>query len=670
MSILHRMNLSGKFLVLGLIAVATLALPTLLYLQRTSADVAIARRHVEGAAAIVALQRVIQGVQIHRALSAGALAAGDLLSTSPKGNTLAAQLPAAREAVGKAAAAFDAQLAAAGAPRKTLAAWEQGRRQWTALQAGVADGTIADVGQSTQQHTELVGVLATLGEGLLDAFGLPLVQDRASNALVNASFVYAPGLAETLGRLRAIGIPALVQQYVSDASRAALVNTRQRVTEQLGEVERGLANAFAADERLRPELQARVSTMKESVSQSLSVVDKRLIEALQVDLASSEFYEGLTAAIGSVYALNEAAAQSLVERLGAHADGLQRTEYGVAGLLALVAALSLALSVVFVRSVTGPLGEAVAMARAIAGGDLGRDITPRGSNEIGQLVQALGAMRRHLADVVGEVRRHAQGVATASSQIAQSGNDLSGRTEQAAGALQETAASMEQLGATVRHNAENARQADELARSASEIAATGGAVVGEVVDTMRGINDSSRKIAEIIGVIDAIAFQTNILALNAAVEAARAGEQGRGFAVVAGEVRGLAQRSAGAAREIKALIDTSVQQVEAGARLVDRAGTTMADVVGSIRRVTEIMGEISSASAQQSAGVVQVGETVGQMDKATQQNAALVQESASAAAILQEQAHDLVKAVAVFRLGRAGALDAPGAAKQFDEAVA
>ncbi|OJX09084.1 MAG: hypothetical protein BGO72_19450 [Burkholderiales bacterium 70-64] len=660
------MSLSSKFLVLGLVALVTLALPTTLYLQRTSADVEIAQRHVEGAASIIALQKVIQLVQNHRGLAASVLGGGESIATPGKGNVLAAQLPGAREAIGKAIAALDARLAAVHPSEKVLAGWNERKQQWAAIQADIAGKRLDDADKSSQRHTELVVSLMNLGDEMFDESGVALIPERASNALANASFVHAPWLAEMLGRTRAIGTAALAQQYLSDASRAALVNTKQRAMERMDDVTRGLAKAFAADERLQSELQPRVSTMKGNIARSLSVVDKRLVEALQFDLASKDYYDELTATIASVYELDEAATQSLVDLLQARATGLQRTEYLVAGLLALIVALSLALSTAFVRSVTVPVREAVDMARAIADGDLGREIEPRGNNEIGQLVQALGVMRQNLAGVVSEVRRHAQGVATASSQIAQGGSDLSSRTEEAASALEETAASMEQLSATVRQNADNARQADELARSASEVATAGGTVVGEVVETMKGINDSSKKIAEIINVIDAIAFQTNILALNAAVEAARAGEQGRGFAVVAGEVRGLAQRSAGAAREIKALINASVERVEAGARLVDRAGSTMTEVVGSIRRVTDIMGEISNASAEQSSGFAQVGEAVVEMDKATQHNAALVEESAAAAATLQEQAQELVRAVAVFRLtetGRHGAGRAADAAR-------
>ena len=301
------------------------------------------------------------------------------------------------------------------------------------------------------------------------------------------------------------------------------------------------------------------------------------------------------------------------------------------------------------RQLGGEPGAAAVVAKAVADGDLTTRIRLR-TGDTDSLMARLDSMQHSLARAVANVREGSENVATASAQIAQGNQDLSNRTEQQASALEETAATMDELGSTVRNNADNAKQANQLAIGASAVAVKGGEVVGQVVETMKGINDSSRRIADIISVIDGIAFQTNILALNAAVEAARAGEQGRGFAVVAAEVRSLAQRSAGAAKEIKGLISASVERVEHGTALVDRAGRTMSEIVGAIQRVSEIVGEISSASTEQSAGVAQVGQAVTQMDQATQQNAALVEQSAAAAHSMREQAQQLVNAVAVFRL--------------------
>jgi len=303
------------------------------------------------------------------------------------------------------------------------------------------------------------------------------------------------------------------------------------------------------------------------------------------------------------------------------------------------------------RSVVSPINQALYIAEVVAAGDLTADTQSHGrTDETGQLLDALGRMRNSLVTVVQKVRRGSESVANGSTEIAQGNQDLSARTESQASSLQQTASSMEQLSSQVKHNADNARQANQLAGNASTVAVRGGEVVSQVVETMKGINESSRRIADIIGVIDGIAFQTNILALNAAVEAARAGDQGRGFAVVASEVRSLAGRSAEAAREIKSLINASVERVEQGTVLVDEAGTTMGEVVASIRRVTDLMGEISAASNEQAAGVAQIGQSVTQMDQATQQNAALVEQMAAAASSLKSQSDELVSTVATFKL--------------------
>ncbi|NLP65672.1 methyl-accepting chemotaxis protein [Paraburkholderia sacchari] len=302
------------------------------------------------------------------------------------------------------------------------------------------------------------------------------------------------------------------------------------------------------------------------------------------------------------------------------------------------------------RAIAGPLSEALGAFSAISAGDLSRPIVVRSRDEMGELLGGVARMQHSLSDTVRSVRGGTEAIATATRQIAAGNIDLSSRTEEQASALQETAASMEELTGTVKQNAENARQASALAASASDIANKGSRVVSEVVGTMGEINQSSAKIADIIAIIEGIAFQTNILALNAAVEAARAGEEGRGFAVVAGEVRSLAQRSSAAAKEIKGLIDTSVERVHAGSALVDEAGRTMAEIIGAVQRVTDIMGEISAASQEQSGGIDQMARAVTQMDEVTQQNAALVEEAAAAAQSLEDQASRLRAAVAVFKL--------------------
>jgi methyl-accepting chemotaxis protein len=344
-----------------------------------------------------------------------------------------------------------------------------------------------------------------------------------------------------------------------------------------------------------------------------------------------------------------------LDRLGAEVALIEKASRNQFILLALLCAAGGIFSAWWLtRSITRPVTTAVALAQRVADGDLSVQIEVESRDELGQLQQALKNMNNNLNSMVSQIRTGAEAIATASSEIAAGNADLSSRTEQQAGSIEETASSMEELTSTVKQNADNARQANQLAASASEVADKGGVVVSQVVDTMVSINDSSKKIVDIIGVIDGIAFQTNILALNAAVEAARAGEQGRGFAVVASEVRSLAQRSAAAAKEIKALINDSVEKVSNGSQLVTQAGATMDEIVLSIKQVTDIMGEIMEASREQGAGIEQVNQAISQMDQVTQQNAALVEQAAAASDAMQKQGTQLAQVVSVFKLSKLG----------------
>jgi methyl-accepting chemotaxis protein len=394
----------------------------------------------------------------------------------------------------------------------------------------------------------------------------------------------------------------------------------------------------------RREVNAGKSTREDLLKEFRAGKDKAAMDAFRSEIA--EF--------------TKAESTLLDERSAAMASTASATTYilalGGIGLCLATAILGLVLGRSVLRQLGGEPGSAVEVADRVTGGDLSVSIPVR-PNDTSSVMANLARMQDSLATLVSKVRRNSESVATASAQIAQGNQDLSGRTEKQASALQQTAATMDELGSTVRQNADSAKQASQLAQGASVVASQGKEVVGKVVTTMQGINESSRRIGDIISVIDGIAFQTNLLALNAAVEAARAGEQGRGFAVVASEVRNLAQRSADAAKEIKTLIGQSVQQVEQGTLLVDEAGKTMGEIVSSIRRVTDIVAEISSANVEQSTGVQQVGEAVSQMDQATQQNAALVEESAAAAESLRAQAQQLVEAVSVFKLAYNGSAD-------------
>lgn len=408
---------------------------------------------------------------------------------------------------------------------------------------------------------------------------------------------------------------------------------------------------------LTPEEEALTKTKGEQHVQYVSSMNRTIqlassgeFEAAARNLAADTVPK-FTALRDTVFALLDLQSK-IAEQEYAQAQTDFQTIFMILSAIMIVSIVAAAVfGMLLLKSIVDPLNEAIEIAHKVASGDLTSNITVGSTkSSTGRLLQALKEMNDSLIDLVGKVRSSTDQITTASGEIASGNSDLSQRTEEQASSLEETASSMEELTSTVRQNADNARQANQLAAGASEVAVKGGAVVGQVVQTMSSINESSKKIVDIISVIDGIAFQTNILALNAAVEAARAGEQGRGFAVVATEVRTLAQRSAAAAKEIKELISDSVAKVEDGTRLVDEAGATMDEIVSAVKRVTDIMSEISAASQEQSSGIEQVNQAVTQMDEVTQQNAALVEEAAAAAESMQEQAQSLSQAVSIFRL--------------------
>ena len=504
--------------------------------------------------------------------------------------------------------------------------------------------------------TRILGTFGVLVVLLLAMVAMALMQFRAMQSSSEVITEKALPSVEVINTLNTDLVRArlLELRHVNNSEPAYIADVEkqfEQLQHRLGE-EKNIYEPLILSEQER-----QIYTQFLSERDRYVVLNKQLFEASRsgdkdkakelLGAESLKLYNTSSATLQKLIKYNSDAAKAETQAAAAaykRAITLLVTGAVIAVLIAVMAGLWL------VRSIRAPLQQAVQAADRVANGDLSGVIHVERQDETGQLLNALERMQGSLVQTVRTVRQNAEGVASASSQIASGNADLSSRTEEQASALEETAASMEQLGSTVRQNADNARAANQMAVNASQVAAQGGAVVAEVVETMKGINNSSHQIADIISVIDSIAFQTNILALNAAVEAARAGEQGRGFAVVAGEVRTLAQRSAEAAKEIKALITTSVERVEQGTQLVDKAGATMTDIVSAIRRVTDLMAEISAASQEQSQGVAQVGEAVTQMDQTTQQNAALVEESAAAAGALRKQAQDLVQAVAVFQL--------------------
>ncbi|MEY4748497.1 MAG: hypothetical protein RIQ60_711 [Pseudomonadota bacterium] len=636
---LNHLKLAHKFMLLGLIAAIMLAVPSALVVGSSLDAMRLSRGEAAGLAPLADALAVVRLTQQHRGLSAAVLAGNAAMD---------AQRQAKATELGQALARLQASVAA------------MGNAQLSSLRARIADdwqglstavtGRGVDGPQSFSRHTTLVAAQLGLLEDLSHVSGLVFEADPATYFLQAAVLVGLPRITEDLGQMRARGSAMLSRGEASVEDKARFDGMTKVLAGHEAESNKLFTLVARYDAELGRQLSGSQAAAAAGLGKARELMDEKIVRANKLDFPAADYFAATTAVIDQQFKLVDTGFNVLKTRLEAKMEG-ERRDLALL-LLGLGGLAGLAVWVMWrvTRSTTDALGSALNMAQAVASGDLGQTVSSRGSDEIAQLLQALDAMNRSLVTVVSGVRSNAEGVATASAQIAQGNHDLSSRTEQQAAALEQTAATMDELGSTVRNNADSARRANEMAQGASAVAERSSAAVNQVVATMRGIHDSARRIADIIGVIDGIAFQTNILALNAAVEAARAGEQGRGFAVVAGEVRMLAQRSADAAREIKSLITASVESVEQGSQQVDQAGATMVEVVDSIRRVTTIVAEISSASVEQSTGVNQVGEAVTQMDQATQQNAALVEESAAAAESLRHQAEELVRMVAVFKL--------------------
>jgi len=643
MMLLNRMNMSQKLTILVVFLLLIAAVPMTLYINTVITDRDSTKREVAGTGPAIALQKVVQYVQQHRGTSAALLGGND---------SVANRLSEIQRELNKAADIVDAKLKEAEISAKTVSLWSLQKQRIVEIEQAVTARQLKTP-ESTAQHTKLITDILFINEEILEESGLVLDPVTSTYFLMNASLINAPKLAENMGQMRALGTGFLSAGSLTDEGRAKLLGMFGNVNMFFSDFMRNIERATQSDMTMKAALESKSSEVKALIDKTLYMTNQELIQAKELKLPANEYLAEYTRTIDNIYSYNSIAAENLVQALEARSQDLQQSVSIMIGLLALALASTIAFSIMIVRSITLPMQEAVAVANAVASGDLTSRIEVNSSNETGRLLQALKTMNDNLIDLVGKVRSGTDQITTASGEIASGNSDLSQRTEEQASSLEETASSMEELTSTVKQNADNARQANQLAVGASEVAMKGGAVVGQVVQTMSSINESSKKIVDIISVIDGIAFQTNILALNAAVEAARAGEQGRGFAVVATEVRTLAQRSAAAAKEIKELISDSVTKVEDGTRLVDEAGATMDEIVTAVKRVTDIMSEISAASQEQSSGIEQVNQAVTQMDEVTQQNAALVEEASAAAESMQEQAQALAQAINTFKLSGA-----------------
>ena len=636
---IRNLRFAHKFFLIALLAALMLAVPTVIFVRVNLGQIAAAQKEVRGLGPIQDTMKLTQLSQQHRGMSAVLLA----------GNEGQAPARQAKEAeVNEAIDKVQASVATLGEP-KLVALVAKIDNDWKSLSAAVASKAIAGP-ESFARHTALIADELTLVEDIVNASGIALDPTASGYYLQLAVLQHMPRVTEGLGQLRARGSALLVRASATPEDKVRIEGLGAGIRSSMVAARKSIELAAAANPALNTLLGDALTKAVGATDEGMRLVDDKILRAETLNHPSADYFSAMTKTIDVQFGLISVAFDALRQQLNDTVAAAQRELFLGAAIVVVMSLQGAWIMVLITRTTTSSVGMALRLARAVAAGDLSHPMEGRGTDEMGHLLSALGDMQASLSKVVTTVRQGSEGVATASAEIAQGNNDMSARTESQASALEQTAASMEELSGTVRQNADSARAANQLAVSASAVAVRGGEVVAQVVDTMKGINVSSRKISDIIQVIDGIAFQTNILALNAAVEAARAGEQGRGFAVVASEVRSLAGRSADAAKEIKMLINASVERVEHGTTLVDQAGATMTEVVTSIRRATDIMGEISAASNEQALAVAQVGEAVKQMDEVTQQNAALVEEMAAAASSLKNQSSDLVDAVSVFRL--------------------
>ena len=641
MNLLNRLNIWQKFALLVAALCVPIALQAYLLVAEKNVAIDFARKEIVGTQYLQPVRTLLQHLAEHRGTS-NAYLSGDA--------SFREKISAKQSQLAEDINAMDAIDARYGGTLDSTSAWQAIKVDWQNLGANVFNLTAPD---SFARHTALIEKLLDLTIHVGITSNLVLDPDPDSYYLMDVVVNRLPFLAEHLGQLRGIASGIAARRQISEDDHVRLAKSLGQITLMRSGIQLSLNTAFEYNGSLKPVLEARLGALGAPSDAFMAIVEK-LARSEQVDaaLSPSGVFAAGTKAIEAGFGLYDATSPALEGLLRDRIAGLNKALLTtMAGVLACMA-LALLLAYGIIRAIVRSLRQAGQIAQDLAAGELDRTIAITTRDEVGQLLGALATTQRKLKGIVAEIRSATDTVSSAAAEIAQGSGDLAQRTEEQASALEETASSMEELTGTVKQSADNAGQANRLAGAARNQAEQGGQVVDRAIGAMSAINRSSRKIADIIGVIDEIAFQTNLLALNAAVEAARAGEQGRGFAVVAGEVRKLAQRSADAAKEIKALITDSVAKVEDGGKLVDNAGQTLKEIVTSIKKVSDIVAEIAAASREQAGGIEQVNKAILQMDQVTQQNAALVEQTAAASHSMGDQAQELQRLMGFFRLDR------------------
>ncbi|MEZ3498389.1 methyl-accepting chemotaxis protein [Pantoea sp. KPR_PJ] len=637
-TLLNRMNLPAKFLILGLFALILFLLPTTLFIQSGNQLIDAKERELSGVSVEKQMLKLLNLLQRHRAETAIAISLKK--PDNPARLALVSEINRLNEAIQATLSKDDPDAQPLKRLRKISEAWIQ-------LQSAISSGALS-FNESLTDHAHLIDILLSANLDVLDYYGLSLDSDLNTYQLITSIYSQLPQLTETLGQIRALGASLIASGAIaeSDYSRMAFkVETGKSALEQFSG---NLDKVYAIEPALASDFSAIAQEASQQARNALQLTENIFVSRSD-SVAAVEFVRVFTQAINEYSALGAQNSDRLAQMLQSQIEVRRHAQYLLlAGLLA-VALAAVFIALLISRSVTRPLQEAVHLASQVAAGDLTSRLNIHGNNEMAALLRALMQMQQHLAQLVSDIKSNASVIATSSEEIAQSNGDLSSRTEQQAASLAETAASMEQMASIIQQNADNTRFASDRAVSATQAALRSGEAMDSVMDSMQRIRGSAGQIEEITSVIDGIAFQTNILALNAAVEAARAGESGKGFAVVAAEVRALAQRSASAAKEIKSLIEHAVGEAQEGMSMAQSAGDKVKQSLSAIEQTSQLIQDISSSSAEQSSGISQVNIAVNQMDQVTQQNAVLVEQSASSAEDLAQRAGQLRQMVAVFR---------------------